>query len=140
VWLYADCAGDWDALKQHYPDIAALYLRKAGQCDLYGTMSAHLAMARIARHFGDSKMMAAAVENARAAFQSGTSFAAVEQRTRGYWPERYEKRQEGLVYQGWMFLDLTPEGGRYLADHVREPGLERNRQGPDLYPPLWPRE
>jgi hypothetical protein len=140
LWLYADRTGDWDALKRHYSEIASLYSRKTGQCDLYGTMSAHLAMARIARHFADPKVLAQAVENARAAFQAGTSFAAVEQRTRSYWPERYVKRQEGLVYQGWMFLDLAPEIGRYLVDHVKAPVLERNRCGHEMYPLFWLRE
>jgi hypothetical protein len=140
LWLYVDRTGDWGSLNRHYAQITALYSQKAGQCDLYGTMSAHVAMARIARHFGDSKTLSTALDNARSAFRTGTSFAAVEQRTRRYWPERYEKRQAGLVYQGWMFLDLTPEVGRYLADHVKEPVLERNRQGHALYPLFWLRE
>jgi hypothetical protein len=136
----ADRTGDWATLKRHYSEIADLYTRRSGQCNLYGTMAAPIAMARIAEHLGDAKRRDGAVAEARAALAAGTSFAAVEARTRSYWPERYQPRQAGLVYQGWMFLDLSPEAGRYLADHVKKPALERHRQGLRQYPLFWLRE
>src|SRR5262249_2006935 len=70
LWLYADCTGDWDTIRQHYSQITQLYSHKSGQCVLYGTMGANLAMARIARHFNDHAIMDLAVSNAAAAFQS----------------------------------------------------------------------
>jgi hypothetical protein len=140
LWLYADRSGDWDCLKLHYPEITQLYLRKAGQGGLYGTMGAHLAMARMARHFEDAPTLRLAVSNAAAAFQTGTNFAAVEAATQTYWKERYEPRQRRLVYQGWMFLDLCPEVGRYLGEHVRSEVLERHQEGLKKYPLFWLRE
>jgi hypothetical protein len=140
LWLYADRSGDWDTIKSHYPQITGLYSRKAAQCDLYGTMGAHLAMARIARHFKDAPTMNLAASNAAAAFQTGTNFAAVEAATQKYWKERYEPRQRRGVYQGWMFLELSPEVGRYLSEHVKDAALERHAEGLKKYPLFWLRE
>ena len=103
-------------------------------------MGAHLAMARIAGHFHDSPAMTLAVSNAVVAFQTGTNFAAVEAATRKYWRERYELRQRGHVHQGWMFLDLCPEVGRYLSEHVKDAVLERHAEGLKKYPLFWLRE
>lgn len=140
LWLYADRSGDWDCLKLHYPKITELYTRKAGQCDLYGTMGAHIAMARVARHFNDSATVRLAISNGVAALQTGTNFLSVEAATQKYWKERYEPRQRRLVYQGWMFLDVCPEVGRYLAEHVKAEVLQRHQEGLNKYPLFWLRE
>ena len=140
LWLYADRSGDWNVIKAHYQQITELYLRKAAQCDLYGTMGAHIAMARIARHQEDIPMMSLAASNAAAAFQIGTNFTAVETAAQKYWKERYEPRQRGRVYQGWMFLDLCPEVGRYLAEQVKDAALARHWEGLKKYPLFWLRE
>jgi len=138
LWLYADRSGDWEILRTHYGQLTNFYARKPA--DLYGTMGAHIAMARIARHFGDDRAMAAAVSNARNAFQAGTNFAIVEASVQKYWKERYEPRQRRQVYQGWMFIDLCPEIGRYLADYVARPVLDRHAEGLRQYPLFWLRE
>lgn len=140
LWLYVDRSSDWAALRTCYPKLAELYSRRANEGELYGTMGAHIAMARIARHFDDQPRMMLAASNAVNAFQMGTNFSAVEMATRKYWPERYEPRQKDLVYQGWMFLDLCPEVGRYLAEHVRAETLERHQQGLKQFPLFWLRE
>jgi hypothetical protein len=140
LWLYGDRSGDWDTLRTNYAQLADLYRLKAAQCDLYGTMGAHIAMARIARHFEDRPLMLVAINNAIDAFQVGTNFDKVEAATVKYWKERYEPRQNGLVYEGWMFLDLCPEVGRYLADYVKADTLARHRQGLSQYPLFWLRE
>lgn len=140
LWLYAYRTDDWEAIQSHYRDLSQFYLRKADQGDLYGTMGAHIAMARIARHFTDTAMSRFAISNAVSAFVTGTNFAAVEVATRKYWPERSEPRQRNLVYQGWMFLDLCPEVGRYLADQVKDEVLKRHNEGLKKYPLFWLRE
>jgi len=140
LWLYADRSGDWDTIRTHYSQLTEIYSRKAAQCDLYGTMGAHIAMARIARRFGDARMMNLAVTNAGVAFQTGTNFAAVESAAQHYWKERYEPRQRGGIYQGWMFLDLCPESGRYLSEHVKDDALKRHTEGLKKYPLFWLRE
>ena len=140
LWLYADRSRDWDTLKEHYAQITGLYNRKSREGELYGTMGSHLAMARIARHFGDLATLELARTNAAAAFERGTDFAVVEASSKKYWKERYEPRQLGLVYQGWLFLDLCPEVGRYLAEKVPVPVLRRHEEGLKKYPLFWLRE
>ena len=140
LWLYANRSADWEILQSHYPRITEFYARHAAQCDLYGTMGAHVAMARIARHFGDDATLQLAISNAATAFASGTNFAAVETATQKYWKERYEPRQRNQNYQGWMFLDLCPEIGRYLADHVKDAVLQRHKTGLRRFPLFWLRE
>ncbi len=44
------------------------------------------------------------------------------------------------MYQGWMFLDLCPEVGRYLSDHVKVAVLQRDEEGLKKYPFFWLRE
>ncbi len=140
LWLYADRSGDWGTIKAHYSKITELYARKASQCDLYGTMGAHVVMARIARHLNDISMLTLAASNAALAFETGTNFAVIETATQKYWKERYEPRQRGLVHQGWMFLDLCPEVGGYLSEHVKDSALERHKEGLKRYPLFWLRE
>ncbi len=140
LWLYADRTGDWATIQEHYPRIVALYSRKADQCDLYGTLGASIAMARIARHFADPPILEMAVSNTAAAFRAGKEFATVETATQKYWKERYEPRQRGGSYSGWMFLDLCPEAGRYLAEQVKAASLARHEQGLKKYPFFWLRE
>jgi len=140
LWHYAHCSADWEALQPYYPRIAGLYGRLSGQCNLYGTMSAHVAMARIARHFADEPTRRLAVSNAGNVFTIVTNFAAVEAATQTYWKERYEPRQRNQNYQGWMFLDLSPEIGRYLADHVKAAILQRHNAGLKRFPLFWLRE
>ena len=140
LWLYADRSRDWDTLQEHYAQITGLYGRKSREGELFGTMGAHVAMARIARHFGDPATLGLARTNAAAAFERGTDFAAVEASSQKYWKERYEPRQRGLVYQGWLFLDLCPEVGRYLAGKVSLPVLRRHEEGLKKYPLFWLRE
>ena len=85
-------------------------------------------------------MARVAVSNATAAFQTGTNFSAVEAVAQKYWKERYEPRQRGRVHQGWMFLDLCPEVGRYLSEHAKDAALERHAEGLKKYPLFWLRE
>jgi hypothetical protein len=140
LWLYADRSGDWEALQAHYTQITNLYARKSSQCVLYGVSGANIAMARIARHFKDDLTMNLAVSNAAEAFQIGTNFIAVEAAAQKFWKERYEPRQRGHNYQGWMFLDLCPEAGRFLSGHVKASTLERHREGLKQFPLFWLRE
>ena len=140
LWLYGERSGDWKTLQEHFEQIADLYLRKAGEGDIYGTMGAHIAAARLARRFGDERLRGVAASNAAIAFQTGTNFAAVETAAKRYWKERYEPRQRGGAYPGWMFLELCPEVGLYLSEHVKDTVLQRNREGLQKYPFFWLRE
>jgi hypothetical protein len=140
LWLYGDRSGDWETIRRHYPQIADLYRGKNGQCDVYGTMAAHIAMSRIALRMEDQNLSQEAAGNARAALAAGRNFAEIETRAKQYWKERYEQRQAGRNYQGWMFLEMSPEIGRFLAENVKEDVLNRHESALRAYPLFWLRE
>ena len=56
AWLWAYRADDFDSVKPHWNSIKACYPAKLSQADIYSTMSAHLAMLRLADAFGDAAM------------------------------------------------------------------------------------
>ncbi|HEY7115254.1 MAG TPA: hypothetical protein VH475_01640 [Tepidisphaeraceae bacterium] len=140
LWLYADRTGDWDAIKADYPDIVRLYQARRDQCDIYGTMGAPIAMARIARHMGDDATAKSAEQDAHAALELGKDIVKVEDRAKRYWKERYEPRQRRLVYNGWIVLDLCPEVGRFVHDQVKDDVLARHADALRRYPLFWLRE
>ena len=142
VWRYAHNTNDWDALQKHYQKIVDFYNARSKEADLYATISAHVAMYRIARHFRDNETTAKSADNARAALAAATDFDQNETRARKYYKERYEPRQQNLVYQGWMFIDLAPEIARFIDDNpeLKEKVLARHNQGLQKYPFFWLRE
>lgn len=140
LWLYADRTGDWDTIERHYDDLARFYAKNVNAADLYGTMGAHIAMARIARHHGDERTARLAENAAEASLRAGLDFDEIETRTQKYYAERYHERVRPRIHMGWMFLELSPEVGRFLAENVREPVLARNREGVTAYPLFWLRE
>src|SRR5262249_40185253 len=50
LWLYAYRSGDWPLLASNWARISQAYERRGYQGNLYGTMGAHVGMARIASH------------------------------------------------------------------------------------------
>src|SRR5262249_46597469 len=128
------------ALHTHYDKIVRFYRDRASQGELYGTMGAHLAMARLADRQNDAATAKAARSSAAAAFEAGLSFAEIEKRTQKYYKERYDKRQLNRTHMGWMFLDICPEVARFLADRVKDDVLTRHREGIKRYPLFWLRE
>lgn len=153
VWLYGYRSGDWTAISNHWPAIKTLY-NNYGAGDayrLYGTMSVHVAMARLAAQFGDAAMRATATNNLQARLQAGLDFNAVELACRGAagqeWkspygstPNMYDPRMNGTTYHGWMFLNLTPELGRYLHEAsgvLRSNVLARHALGKATFPLWW---
>jgi hypothetical protein len=143
LWLYAWRTGDWGLIQSYWPTIQSMYAARAGQGNIYGTMGAHVAVARMADHFGTTAVVTTALNNLQAQANINTNFATVENRISGtYWPEMYAMlypplvRSDG-VYGGWMFLNLSPEIGRYLADHVAASTLARHTSGKQKYPLWW---
>lgn len=140
LWLYPFRSGDWSLIRDRWPEIRAGYRERAGQGVLYGTMGAHIAVARLAERFDDPETRETALGHLKSALVGGLDFAAVEAlcRTRFY-REQYTPRNRGelALHHGAMFLDLSPEIGRYLAEHVRGPALERHRKGTRRFPLWW---
>lgn len=153
VWLYGFRSGDWTAISNRWPQIKQLY-NAYGNDDayrLYGTLSVHLALARLADRFDDAPQRATATNLLQARLNDGLSFTNVETACRGIpgqewrspygsYPNMYDARMNGSTYHGWMFLNLTPEIGRYLRDasaslhaHV----LARHASGLATFPLWW---
>jgi hypothetical protein len=144
VWLWAYRAGDWTSVLPHWNTIKDMYNNLTDQADLYGTMCAHIAMARMAAHFGDSAMQTQALNALQSMLDSGVNFNTVDNRAWNktpYWISPYRDEYDDYTWQtlylGWIFLNLSPEMGRYLRDHVLTATLTRHQNGKRLYPNWW---
>jgi hypothetical protein len=140
LWLYAFRSDDWALVQSKWPEIRAAYLRRAGQGNVYGTMGAHAGIARLAEKFGDTATRETALNNLRFQLQAGTNFASVENLCRSnYYREYYTPRNANgrALHHGAMFLNISPEIGRYLHDHVRDAALRRQIEGKQRFPLWW---
>ena len=153
VWLYGYRTGDWTLISNRWSNIKQLYNNYAGDdaYRLYGTMSVHVAMARLADQFGDTAIRTTATNNLQSRLNAGLDFAAVETFARGTsgqewrspygsYPSMYDSRMDGSTYRGWMFLNLTPELGRYLNEaspSLRSNVLARHASGKTTFPLWW---
>lgn len=141
LWLYAYQSGDWATVQAQWPAIKAMYSSRLGEGNIYGTINAHIAVARLADKFGDSATRTTALNNLQTQLDAGVNFSTIENRVQTtYWPEMYDARRSGGVYQGWMFLNLSPEVGRYLSDNVRAATISRNDSGKAKFPVWWLRQ
>jgi hypothetical protein len=140
LWLYSDRTGDWEAVKQYWPQIRQCYLSQAAtQTILYGQMSAHIAMARLARKFDDTATAAAAEKALEQDFNEGKDTAAIEARLK---KTRFAKFSDGrntrsFAGQPFMFLDASPEVLRFIKDNVKEQAVARIGKIEKAYPLWW---
>ena len=155
AWLWAYRANDFQCVKPHWNSIKACYQAKLSQGDIYSTMSAHLAMLRLAEALGDKEVQGASWLNLSNNLQMGLSFkgdpaintdparmSQVEKNTLRmylannngglYWP-----KQNGTIYRGMMFFSISPEIGRFLAENVKEQTLLRHNYGKSRFPLWW---
>jgi len=155
AWLWAYRAHDVASLDPYWGQLKACYAAKLAQGDIYSTMSAHLAMLRLAEAFHDAAQRQSCWLNLSNNLQMGLGFrgdpgiqtdesrmSQVEKNTvrmylknnNGglYWP-----KQNGTIYRGMMFLSLSPEIGRYLAENVRDETLKRHAEGKARFPLWW---
>jgi hypothetical protein len=155
AWLWAYRANDFKSIKPYWSSITNCYQAKLSQADIYSTMSAHVALLRLAEAFGDAGMKAAAFLNLSNNLQMGLNFngdpsintdqarmSQVEKNTLRmylannngglYWP-----KQNGSIYRGMMFFSISPEIGRYLAENVKEQTLLRHNYGKSRFPLWW---
>jgi hypothetical protein len=140
LWLYAFKSGDWVLVRSKWPEIRAAYERRAREGNLYGTMGAHVGVVRFAEKFQDSETRTNALGHLITALQAGTNFASVENLCRSnYYREHYTPRNANgrALHHGAMFLNLSPEMGRYLHDHVRDAALQRHTEGKQRFPLWW---
>ena len=150
-WLYGHRTGDWAPVTNVYDQLANTYfnrINQPGQGTLYGTLGAHIGMARLAAKVGDTATRDEAITNLHAALEQALDFTAIDHAAgatpadrwntpygnEGYWELQTELG--GTAYRGWPFLHLTPEAGRFIADRVPA-ALARHQQGLALYGFPW---
>jgi hypothetical protein len=142
LWLYGDRTGDWQIIQQNWDKIRGHYTRSAAtEVFLYGQMSAHVAMARMAQRFGDAATLQIATAALAADLEAGRDTGVIEQRqrkTRYAWA--YDERNAwAFAGQPWMFLDAAPEVLRFIADNpsTRQQALQRIDAIKGVYPLWW---
>ena len=137
LWLWAYRSGDWETVEKYWPQIKSYYLKHAAQAEIYGEFCAHIAVARLARQFGDERAEAQAVANAENFFAAGRDYQTVEQTSLRYYNRLKEARHNFLRTTHFMVLNLTPEVGRYLAEQVKDPVVRKNAAIKRSYPHWW---
>lgn len=137
LWQYAFISGDWDVVRDSWDAIKTCYLAYRDQAETYGTMSAHIAMARLAHFMNDTDMLAVSSSAFAASLLAGLNFSVVENKTTSYYDFMYGNSRRGGVYKGFMFLNLAPEMGRFLREHVSAAVLARHASGKNAFPYWW---
>lgn len=151
IWLYIYRTGDTSTVQPYYNDIRSFYNSKtAGGVDpgnIYGSMSAHIGMARLATMFQDQPQVIISTNNLTNYLTLGLDISYVDQRAshglNGWnapYGREYEQRQDNWVYRGYIFLNLSPEIGRYLADEVYDAIVQRHTSGMKRFPFWWLRQ
>jgi hypothetical protein len=137
LWLYGYRSGDWEAIKSDWPRITQFYLDNARTAEPYGEFGAHIAMARMARLCGDAGTEKAAVEWLQKCFNAGLDCGEMEQKSLKYYNRLKEKRHNFLRSTHFMLLNMSPETGRFLKEHVKDTVLNKNQAIKSAYPHWW---
>jgi len=90
LWLYAYNSGDWAAVSSNWTAIKSFYTNRYQNGNIYGTMSAHIAMARMAHYMNDTAMVASATGYAQTYFNQGLNFTTIENNARTYYSYNYD--------------------------------------------------
>lgn len=144
LWLYGYRTGDWTLIQNNWAAIKSLYSARSAQANLYGTMCAHIAMARLADKFSDSATRTTALNNLQTQLNAGLNFGAIEQNASSLpqtwnapYHDMYDARMDSSTYRGWMFLNLSPEMGRYLRANLQTTAIARHNSGKSVFPFWW---
>lgn len=137
LWLYGHRTGDWATINGYWPRIEQFYIGNAGKAELYGEFGAHIAIARLARRFGDEETEKLAVNAAAKCFAAGLVYAAIEKTSLKYFNRLKEQRHNVLRSTNFMLLNMAPEVGRYLGDNLKQEVLQKNDAIKRSYPHWW---
>jgi hypothetical protein len=140
LWLYGDRSGDWEVLKPCWAQIKARYAQGiANEAVLYGQMSAHLAMARMARRFGDDGTVKMAQDALTRDLDEGKSIAKIARRLERTRFRRFQGPRNRAHFPGdcWVFLSASPEIMRFVADTQKQEATDRAAQLKSRYPLWW---
>lgn len=151
LWLYLYRTGDTATIQPWYNTIKTFYNNKVGNNvdpgNLYGTMCAHIGMARLAKIFDDNAQVAVATANLTTNLNNGLDIHYIDSMAfygRNGWNapygNEYDPRKDGWVYRGYIFLNLSPEIGRYLKDTLLTEISQRHNEGLQRFPLWWIRQ
>ena len=140
LWLYGDRTGDWDALKPYWSRIETRYRHGIeNEPILYGQMGAHIAVARMAKRFGDSEALTRADKALAADLEQGKDVARIVDRLKqtrfAYF--LHPRRRGSFPGDCWVFLDSCPEILRFLDDTAKREVFRRTDQIKASYPLWW---
>lgn len=148
-WLFCYRSGQMSLMDTYYEELKAFYQSQHNRAKLYGDMNGHLAMARIAYHHGDLQMVSFAmqrlqeelndglqVENKHAFARTGLAgWDAPYNRLPG--SDMYDPRKDGLLYRGFIFLNMGPEVARFLKDSCYAQVDSMHQAGKRILPMWW---
>ncbi len=146
LWLWGDRTGDWQSIRGDWDQIVQGYLREAAQTDLvlYGQLSGHIAMARLAKRFEDQQTLDKVMELIERDFTAALDQQTIEQRQkRTFFAVYHDLRHRDPPRRGyfngqpWMFLNASPEVMRFIKQKVRQPSVQRIEQFTERYPKWW---
>jgi hypothetical protein len=150
VWLYAYRTGDAASVQPYYNAIRSFYDNKTGGHDqgrFYGTMNAHIGMARLAQMFSDLAQVAAATTNLTNALNFGLQMNLVDTLARngtagwnGAYAFAYDYRAINWINRNYILHNISPEIGRYLQDYLFEETEARHDYMMNRFPLWWLRE
>lgn len=151
IWLYFYTTSDTIGIAPYYEQIKSFYTNKVNTGidpgNLYGTMGAHIGMARLAHVFNDQQQISFATNRLDNALENGLdihyvdsmAFYGLQGWNAPYAPE-YHERRDNWIYRGQIFLGLTPEIGRYLKNELFEAIAERHQWALSRFPLWWIRQ
>jgi hypothetical protein len=144
LWLFAERADEYEMLAPYWSAIEAFYNSAADEGRIYGSASGHVGMLRLAEQFGDTATKNEAYANLVTDLTDGLSFSSVETFLQnGYngWDApyglAYDPRNDSLIYHGWMFLNMSPEIGRYLRGYHLAESTSRNTWATNRFHLWW---
>jgi hypothetical protein len=137
LWLYGQRSGDWGIIQQHWAEIKKFYSANSAKAEIYGEFGAHIAIARLARQFGDAAMAKEAVGNASKCFAHGLDYAATEKTSLKYFNRLKEQHHNVIGSTNFMLMNLTPEVGRYLRENLKEVVIAKNEAIKKSFPHWW---
>lgn len=121
TWLYAQNTGDWDTINTNWSTITSYNTnrRSTEVGKYYSAIAGSIGLARMAQYRNDTAVMNAAVTDANTGFNNGKNFAQYSQNaTTAYQFNCGEAWSYciGGTYQGFQFIDITPEIGRQFRE------------------------
>lgn len=151
LWLYTYRTGDVTAVEPYYNTIKSFYNNKVSARvdpgNLYGTMCAHIGMARLAEMFDDQAQVAVAAGNLDNYLNLGLDMEAVDYMAyyglsgwNAPYAKEYETRKDNWIYRGFIFLHLSPEIGRFMQDELLNEVMARHQGGMERFPLWWVRQ